>query len=99
MYYGGGYHTLPSDAQQGAHVYTAGAFIGTSAAGQSDLVRYAYGKGKVALTTTHLEARAGTNVDWLFWDNYDYTFGTPVTNPDNPWSAMAAIFNNWLTVP
>ena len=92
LYYGGGYHSIPTDAQQGAHVYTA-------ANGKADLVRYAYGKVKVALTTTHLETRAGSNADWLFWDDYDYTTGNPVTNPDNPWDVMKAIFNNWLILP
>ena len=99
MYYGGGYHTMPTDTVQGTHVYTAGTFIYSSASGKPDLVRYTYGKGKVALSTTHLETRAGSNVDWLFWDNYDYTTGNPVANPDNPWVVMAAIFNNWLTAP
>ena len=99
MYYGGGYHTIPSYAQQGAFVYTAGTFATSSAVGRADLVRYAYGQGRVALTTTHLEARAGSNVDWLYWDNYDYTTGQPVTNPDNPWEVMKVLFNNWLTVP
>ncbi len=99
MYYGGGYHTIPTDAQQGTHVYTAATFASSSAAGKSDLIRYAYGHGKVALTTTHLEVRAGSNADWLFWDDFDYTTGNPVTNPDNPWDVMKAIFNNWLTLP
>ena len=99
MYYGGGYHTIPTDAQQGSHVYTAGTFASSLAAGQPDLVRYAYGKGRVALTTTHLETRAGSSEDWLFWDDYDYITGAPVTNPDNPWTVMKAIFNNWLTLP
>jgi len=99
MYYGGGYHTVPTDAQQGSHVYTAGAFAASSAAGKADLVRYTYGAGKVALTTTHLEARAGTNDDWLFWDNYLDSSTTPVSNSDNPWNVMKAIFNNWLTLP
>ncbi len=100
MYYGGGYHTIPSDAQQGAHVYTAGTFAyGGSAAGKADLVRYTYGSGRVVLTTTHLEARAGTNTDWLYWDNYLDNSNTPVTNPDNPWIVMDAVFDNWLTLP
>ena len=99
MYYGGGYHTLPTDAQQGAHVYTAGTFASSSAIGKADLVRYAYGKGKVALTTTHLETRAGSNDDWLFWDDYDYATGNLVINPDNPWDVMKAIFDHWLILP
>ncbi len=100
MYYGGGYHTIPTDAQQGSHVYTAGTFAYAGyAAGQADLVRYAYGLGRVALTTTHLEARAGSNEDWLYWDDFLNDSNTPVTNPSNPWIVMNAIFNNWLTLP
>jgi glutamine amidotransferase-like uncharacterized protein len=100
MYYGGGYHTIPTDAQQGSHVYTAGTFAYSgSARGKADLVRYSYGLGRVALTTTHLEARAGSNDDWLYWDDYLDSSNTPVLNPDNPWIVMGAIFNNWLTLP
>ena len=98
MYYGGGYHTVPSDAQQGSRVYTAGTFAASSAVGKADLVRYLYGNGRVALTTTHLETRAGSaQDDWLFWDDYDYATGNLVTNQANPWQVMKAIFNNWLT--
>jgi glutamine amidotransferase-like uncharacterized protein len=101
LYYGGGYHTIPTDAQQGSHVYSAGTFTTGSASGQSDLVLYNYGSGKVALSSTHLESLVGSNDDWMFWDNYLYDSTTPVTNPDqNPhssWTVMAAIFNNWLT--
>jgi glutamine amidotransferase-like uncharacterized protein len=96
MYYGGGYHTIPTDSQQGSHVYTAGVFATSSAVGKAALVRYKYGLGKVALTTTHLEARAGTNEDWLYWDNFLDSSKAPVNNPDNPWNVMKAIFNNWL---
>lgn len=99
MYYGGGYHTIPTVAQQGATVYTGGTFASSSALGKADLVRYAYGKGKVALTTTHLEARAGSNDDWLFWDDFDYASGKPVSNPGNPWLVMDAVFDKWLTAP
>ncbi len=99
MYYGGGYHTIPSDAQQGSRVYTAGTFINGSAAGKAALVRYSYGSGRVALSTAHLEARAGSNEDWLYWDNYQFDSNTAVANPDNPWQIMSAIFNNWLTLP
>ena len=97
MYYGGGYHTIPTESQQGAVVYSAATFTTGSASGKSDLVRYTYGAGKVALSSTHLESRAGSNVDWMYWDNFLYDSTTPVTNPDNPWDGMAAIFNNWLT--
>ena len=99
MYYGGGYHTIPTDAVQGSHVYTAGTFSTSSAIGKADLVRYTYGKGRVALTTTHLETLAGANNDWLFWDNYDYKTGSAVTNTTHCWDVMGAIFNNWLTLP
>ena len=99
MYYGGGYHTLPTDAQQGSHVYTAGTFASGSASGKADLVRYTYGNGHVALTTTHLECLAGSNADWLFWDNYDYATGSPVTNTTQSWNVMSAVFNNWLILP
>ena len=97
MYYGGGYHTIPTPVQQGAQVYTAGTFLGSSAANQPGLVRYTYGAGHVALTTTHLEARAGTNDDWLFWDDYRFNSSLPLTNPDNSWVVMKAVFDNWLT--
>lgn len=97
MYYGGGYHTVPSDLAQGSPVYTAGRFGAGSAFGQAGLVRYAYANGRVALTTTHLEARAGSaGNDWLFWDDYDYATGQPVANPDNPWDVMKAVFDQWL---
>ena len=99
MYYGGGYHTIPTDAAQGAHVYTAGTFATSTALGKADLVRYTYGKGRVALTTTHLETLAGSTNDWLFWDNYDYKTGAAVTNTTQCWDVMGAIFNNWLTLP
>ena len=99
MYYGGGYHSIPTDADQGAHVYTSGTFAASSAIGKADLVRYTYGTGRVALTTTHLETLAGSNSDWLFWDNYDYKTGAAVTNNTQSWDVMKAIFNNWLSLP
>jgi len=100
MYYGGGYHTIPTDGQQGSHVFTAGLFAASSAAGKANLVRYTYGSGRVALSTSHLEALMGSNADWMFWDNYDYTSGAGFTDPGLPsWNVMRAVFNNWLTVP
>jgi len=99
LYYGGGYHSVPTDIAQGSHVFTAGTFATGSALGKADLVRYTYGLGRVALTTTHLETLAGSNNDWLFWDNYDYKTGAAVTNTTQCWSVMGAIFNNWLTLP
>jgi len=99
MYYGGGYHTIPTDVQQGAHVYTAGVFASSSAVGKANLVRYAYGNGHVALSTSHLEALMGSNTDWMYWDNYDYTTGTALTSAGlQSWNVMKAIFNNWLTI-
>jgi hypothetical protein len=99
LYYGGGYHTIPTLAQQGSQVYTAGTFSTSSAIGKANLVRYGYGSGHVALISTHLEALVGSNEDWLFWDNYSYSTGAFVTNSDQPWNVMKAIFNNWLTLP
>jgi glutamine amidotransferase-like uncharacterized protein len=100
LYYGGGYHTIPTLAQQGAPVYTAATFAYTgTAAGKPDVVRYTYGNGRVLLITTHPEVRAGSDEDWLFWDNYAYDGVTPVTNPDNPWQFVSAAFNRWLVPP
>ena len=97
LYYGGGYHMIPTDAQQGAHVYTAATFAyGGSASNLSDVVRYQYGHGRVMLVTTHPEVRAGSDADWTAWDNYDYNTGQPVNNPSNPWLFVSAAFNNWL---
>ena len=99
MYYGGGYHTIPTIAQQGSQVYTAGVFANSSAVGKANLVRYSYGNGKVALTTSHLEALMGSITDWMFWDNYDYTTGAAINGGSlQSWDVMKAIFNNWLTM-
>jgi hypothetical protein len=101
LYYGGGYHTILTDSQQGSHVYSASTFMTGSASGKSDIVRYAYGSGKIALSSTHLESLVGSNEDWMFWDNYLYNSTAPATNPDqdphSSWNVMKAIFNNWLT--
>ena len=70
-----------------------------SDAGKPDTVRYAYGNGHVILVTTHPEARAGSTVDWTYWDNYAVNSNTPVNNPDNPWQLVNAVFDNWLTLP
>jgi glutamine amidotransferase-like uncharacterized protein len=102
LYYGGGYHTMPfvdprSLSRLWGPIQTAGMFAQSSAAGQAAVVRYEFGNGRVALTTTHLEARAGSATDdWLAWDDYDYTTGASVTNPDNPWLVMKALFTHWL---
>ncbi|MCK6550712.1 BPL-N domain-containing protein [Myxococcota bacterium] len=100
MYFGGAYHALPTDAEQGAPVSVAGTFAYSgSASGEADLVTFRYGAGRVALSTTHPEAKAGTNDDWVFWDNYLYGAGTPVTNPDDPWRVIDAVFDGWLAQP
>ena len=100
MYYGGGYHGIPDPAVQGSVVHTAGTFAyGGSANGLSAVVRYNYGNGRVFLVTTHPESRAGSEVDWMFWDDYEYDSTTPVSNADNPWLLVNAAFNNWITGP
>ncbi len=100
MYYGGGSFSIPTPAQQGATVYTAATFAysGTDS-GKADLVRYTYGAGHVVLVTTHPEARAGSNEDWMYWDNFAVNSNTPVSNPDNPWVVVNAAMDNWLTLP
>ena len=101
LYYGGGYHTIPADSTQGSHVYSAASFTSGSASGRSDLVRYSYGSGKVALSTTHPEALVGYTDDWMYWDNYLYSSTASATNPDadphSSWNIVKAVFNNWLT--
>ena len=97
FYYGGGYHTIPTDAQQGAHVFTAATFAYSgSATGKADVVRFTHGQGRVLLITTHPEVRAGSDVDWLAWDGYAADSATPISNPDNPWLFVSAAFNRWL---
>jgi glutamine amidotransferase-like uncharacterized protein len=100
MYYGGGTFSIPTPAQQGATVYTGATFAysGTDS-GKAGLVRYSYGAGHVILITTHAEARAGSNEDWMYWDNFAVNSNTPVTNPNNPWLVVNAVFDNWLTLP
>jgi len=100
MYYGGGYHTIPTDAIQGAHVYTCGTFAESSALGKANLIRYQYGNGKVALSTSHLETLMGSELDWTFWDNYNYGTTLPYTSTSvRSWDVMNSIFDNWLTRP
>jgi glutamine amidotransferase-like uncharacterized protein len=100
MYYGGGFHTIPTDAQQGSHVYTCGTFATSSAIGKANLIRYKYGNGRVALSTSHLEALMGSNDDWMFWDNFDYSTGSSLNYfGTDPWNVMNAIFDKWLTLP
>lgn len=103
LYYGGGYHRLPAtDPRLRSTPWGAPAPVATfttsSAAGQAGIVRYGYGLGHVALSTMHLEARAGSAADdWLLWDDSDAFTGAPVVNPDNPWTIVQALFNAWLT--
>jgi hypothetical protein len=82
-------------------VYSAASFTSGSASGRSDLVRYSYGSGKVALSTTHPEALVGYTDDWMYWDNYLYSSTASATNPDadphSSWNIVKAVFNNWLT--
>ncbi len=89
LYYGGGYKWSYGGQ---ATVATYNAYYG-----KADAVRFTYGAGHVLLVGTHPEALAGSNEDWLYWDNYEYNSNTPVSNPDNPWEFIDAIFNNWLT--
>jgi glutamine amidotransferase-like uncharacterized protein len=100
MYYGGGSFSIPTVAQQGTTVYTASTFAysGTDG-GKPGMVRYTYGAGHVVLITTHPEARAGSNLDWMYWDNFAVNSNTPVSNPDNPWTVVNSALDNWLTLP
>jgi len=99
IYYGGGYFQVPSDAQQGAHVSTAATFdySGTQH-GSPVVVRYTYGAGHVALSTTHFEYRPGSHADWQLWDDYQYGSALPLTNLDDTWPVLASVFNNWLAL-
>jgi hypothetical protein len=100
LYYGGGYFTLPSDTQQGSHVFAVGTYDYSGARhGQADLIRFAYGSGRVLITGTHPESREGSNDDWLFWNDFAYDSDTPLSNPDNSWTFVNAAFDNWLTLP
>lgn len=100
LYYGGGYFTLPSDTQQGAHVFAVGTYdYSGTRHGQADLIRFAYGSGRVLITGTHPESREGSNDDWLFWNDFAYDSDTPLSNPDNSWTFVNAAFDNWLTLP
>ncbi len=95
LYYGGGYFTIPTDAQQGSHVTTVGTFAYSgSAAGRAAMVRYNYGSGKVVLIATHLQSLPGNDeLDWTFWDDYRNNSSLPLVDPDNTWPAFAALLN------
>jgi hypothetical protein len=93
MYYGGGYHALPSNQT----VFTAGTFTyNGSASNKAEAVRFSYGQGRVFLITTHPEARAGSVDDWVYWDGFQNESSVPIVNPDNPWRVVSAVFNQWL---
>jgi hypothetical protein len=91
MYYGGGWKSAETGVSVAATYEAAGPHRGLA-----DAVRFAYGEGRVFLVGTHPESRAGSGEDWLFWDDWAYGTGTPVTNPDNPWLFVDAAFNRWL---
>jgi glutamine amidotransferase-like uncharacterized protein len=91
MYYGGGYKTLPQGVSTVATYEYGGTYDGTP-----DAIRFTYGNGHVLLVGTHPEARSGSNVDWTYWDNWVEGTNTPLNNPDNPWTFVDAIFDNWL---
>jgi glutamine amidotransferase-like uncharacterized protein len=91
MYYGGGYKTLPAGVSTVATYQYGGIYNGTP-----DAIRFTYGNGRVLLVGTHPEARSGSNVDWTYWDNWVEGSNTPLNNPDNPWTFVDAVFDNWL---
>ena len=93
IYFGGGYKTDlgASDAELVATYSYEG-----RQAGSANAIRFKYGEGHVLLIGTHPELRPGSNEDWLAWDNYKDNTDTPLVNPDNPWTFVEAIFNNWL---
>jgi hypothetical protein len=94
LYYGGGYFSLPSDAEQGAHVYPVAQFsYGGLAGGKPAIVRFDYGAGRVVLLATHLQIRPGTEEDWSFWDNYQYGSSTPLVNTDTTWPLFGQLLN------
>jgi len=88
LYYGGGWK-LSYGGQTTVATYND--YYGTS-----DAIRFTYGAGHVLLVGTHPEALAGSNEDWLYWDNYEYNSNTTLSNPDNPWDFVDKAFNNWL---
>jgi glutamine amidotransferase-like uncharacterized protein len=96
LYYGGGYLSLPTDGEQGAHVYPVGYFgYGGSASGKPAIVRYDYGAGRVVLLATHLQARPGSEEDWSYWDNFNRYSSVPLSNTDNTWTLFGALLD-WV---
>jgi glutamine amidotransferase-like uncharacterized protein len=100
VYYGGGYKTggtfTPSVTYNaGYDSYASG---NPSVAGTNDAIRFTYGtqQGHVYLIGTHAELRAdGSLADWLLWDNYDSN-GRELRNPDNTWTFLDRVFDNWI---
>jgi glutamine amidotransferase-like uncharacterized protein len=91
MYYGGGWKSLYPDVNVAAIYAAPGLYYGLA-----DGIRFSYGSGRVFLSGTHPEARPGSSEDWLYWDNWLPGTNTPVSDPDNPWTYVQAIFNKWL---
>jgi glutamine amidotransferase-like uncharacterized protein len=93
FYYGGGYKTdLSASNATMVASYTVSGYNG-----YADAIRFMYGSGHVLLVGTHPEARSGSEDDWLSWDNFQENSNTPLTNPDNPWTFINAVLDNWLT--
>ena len=102
VYYGGGYKT--GGTFSSSVTYNAGYDSydseNPSVAGYNDAIRFTYGShsGHVYLIGTHPEVRSdGSLADWLLWSNYD-TNGTALSNPDNPWTFIDKVFDNWVAL-
>jgi biotin--protein ligase len=92
FYFGGGYKT----AAVGVTPVALYADPTSSSNEATDAIRFSYGEGRVFLTGAHPEVRSGSDVDWLFWDNYYHKSSTELHNPDNPWLFVNAVFNKWF---
>jgi len=93
MYYGGGYKT---DLSASSAVTVATYAYDGDYADSADAIRFSYGDGHVLMIGTHPESRSGSNVDWMHWDNYEDGTNTALNNPDNPWTFVDAVYDNWL---
>jgi glutamine amidotransferase-like uncharacterized protein/plastocyanin len=91
MYYGGGYKTDLGGATTVATYEHGGAHDGAH-----DAVRFTYGNGHVLIVGTHPESRSGSNEDWVYWDNWVAGTNIPLNNPDNPWTFVDAVLDNWV---
>ncbi len=105
FYYGGGFKPIravippmSSDDVNAVAIYQgeSGAVGRANYVGKPDAVRFMFGKGHVLLTGTHPESLSGSDDDWLFWNNYQYESDEALENPDNPWTFVDAVFNDWL---